>query len=114
MDIAGRSASLATGRLPILLVAFLVLVAPQAGAQGLTGSLAGTVKDPQGAVVPGAAVRVTSDALIGGELQTTTGDRGQWRFPVLTPGVYVLTVDLAPNFAPYRQEGISIGAGATL
>ena len=35
-------------------------------AQGLTGALIGTVKDAQGGVLPGAVVRVSSPALIGG------------------------------------------------
>jgi hypothetical protein len=35
-------------------------------AQPLTGSLIGTVKDAQGGVLPGAVVRLSSPALIGG------------------------------------------------
>ena len=35
-------------------------------AQALTGALIGTVKDEQGGILPGALVRVTSPALIGG------------------------------------------------
>lgn len=84
-----------------------------ATAQGLTGALVGTVQDERG-VLAGAVVRATSPAVIGGEVRTTTNDRGQFRFPVLAPGPYVLTVELPPTFASYREEGISIGAGATL
>jgi len=43
--------------------AFLPL---DADAQGLTGALIGTVKDAAGGVMPGALVRVTCPALIGG------------------------------------------------
>ena len=85
-----------------------------AWAQGLSGALVGTVKDEQGGVLPGALVRVTSPALIGGALTTTTNERGQLRFPVLAPGTYTLTIELPPKFAPYREENITIGAGATL
>ena len=46
-----------------------------APAQGLTGTLIGTVKDGQGGVLRGAIVRVTSPALIGGELTTTTDEK---------------------------------------
>ena len=34
-------------------------------AQETTGGIQGTVKDPQGAVIPGATVEVSSPALIG-------------------------------------------------
>src|SRR5262245_920891 len=95
------------------LAVFALLPAPSS-AQGLTGALAGVVKDPQGGVLSGATVRVLSPVLFGGELALTTDDKGQWRFPVLPPGTYVLTVDLAPKFQSYREENISVGAGAVL
>src|SRR4030095_717824 len=98
----------------LVLLAIAVLLPVAASAQGLSGALVGTVRDAQGGVLPDAVVRVTSPALIGGELTTTTNERGQLRFPVLAPGVYSLTVELPPRFAPYREENISIGAGATL
>ena len=99
--------------LPALLAAGAVLLPRMADAQGLTGSLVGTVKDEQGAVVPGALVRLTSSALIGGPAMTTTNERGQLRFPVLPPGSYGLDIELT-GFAPYHEEDIYIGAGATL
>src|SRR5688572_9737726 len=101
-------------RVMLLLAATCALVAGQTSAQGLTGALIGTVKDEQGGVLQDAVVRVTSPALIGGELRDTTNDTGQLRFPVLTPGSYTLTIELPPRFASYREENISIGAGATL
>ena len=98
----------------LLLAAMCVLVPGQIAAQGLTGALIGTVRDEQGGVLQGALVRVTSPALIGGELRDTTNERGQLRFPVLAPGSYTLTIELPPRFASYREENISVGAGATL
>jgi hypothetical protein len=97
----------------VLCAAACVLFPRIAAAQGLTGALIGTVKDQQGAVIPGALVRVTSPALISGSATTSTNDGGQLRFPVLAPGTYVLDIDL-PGFAPYHEEDIRIGAGATL
>ena len=47
-------------------------------------------------------------------LTATTNEKGQLRFPVLAPGSYALTIELPPKFAPYREENITIGAGATL
>jgi hypothetical protein len=82
-------------------------------AQALTGALIGTVKDQQGAVVPGARVRATSPALIGGVAAMVTDDTGQFRFPVLAPGPYVLEIEL-PGFATYHEEDVRIGTGATI
>jgi hypothetical protein len=96
-----------------LIVAASVLLPRIAAAQGLTGALIGTVKDAQGLVLPGAVVRVSSPALIGGPMTLTTNEKGHLRFPALTPGPYVLDIALQ-GFASYHEEDISIGAGATI
>ena len=92
---------------------WFILLPSFAAAQALTGALVGTVKDEQGAVLPGALVRVTSVALIGGSATMTTNERGQLRFPVLPPGAYQLEIELQ-GFATYREDDVRIGAGATL
>ena len=98
----------------LLLIAVTSVLLPQiALAQGLTGALIGTVKDDQGGVLPGAVVRVTSPALIGGSETLTTNEKGQLRFAVLPPGPYVLDIALE-GFATYHEEDIPIGAGATI
>jgi hypothetical protein len=96
----------------VLLTAWLLLPCAVA-AQGLTGALIGTVKDEQGAVVPGALVHVSSPAQIGGPVNATTDEKGQFRFPTLSPGSYVLDIELK-GFKRYREENIRIGSGATL
>ena len=68
-----------------ILAAVCMLAAQQASAQGLNGTLFGTVRDEQGAVLSGASIRVTSPSLLGGSETSTTDDRGQWRFPALSP-----------------------------
>jgi hypothetical protein len=95
-------------------VGFLAFVPIQTNAQSLTGTLVGTVKDSQGGVLPTAVVRLTSPALMSGEERTTSNDKGQWRFPVLPPGQYVLTVELPPEFAASRMAEFKVGAGETL
>jgi Carboxypeptidase regulatory-like domain len=82
-------------------------------AQSLTGALIGTVKDPQGGVLPGAIVKVSSPALIGGSQIVTTSEKGQMRFPTLPPGQYALDVEVK-GFKAYHEEGIRIGIGATI
>lgn len=101
------------GRLSVVVAILGLLPAPGSG-QGLTGTLAGTVKDATGGVLGAAQIRVTSPALIGGERHTTSDYRGQWRLPVLPPGEYELSVDLSPKFTSYRRSGIHIGGGETV
>jgi hypothetical protein len=96
-----------------LLAACFLLMPGVAAAQGLTGSLIGTVEDAQGGVLPGATVRVSSTALIGGPVTLKTNDKGQLRFPSLPPGSYALDIEMT-GFASYREADIRIGAGATL
>src|SRR5688572_21282957 len=57
----------------------------------------------KGGALPGATVRVGSEALIGGPQVVTTNEKGQPRFPALPPGLYVLDV-AAPGFGPYRTR----------
>ena len=89
------------------------LLSGKVAAQGLKGKLIGTVKDAQGGVIPGAVVRVSSPALIGGAATVTTNENGQLRFPGLPPGLYVLDI-VVQGFAALHEEGIRIGAGATI
>jgi hypothetical protein len=97
----------------ILLIVGGTLRPLAADAQGLNGALVGTVKDEQGAAMSGASVRLTSRALIGGLLTTTTDELGKLRFPVLVPGSYIIDIE-QPGFARYHEEDVYIGAGATL
>src|SRR5215467_6671751 len=97
----------------IVVLAASALLSQVAAAQSLTGALIGTVKDEQGAVIPGALVRATSPALIGGPTTMITDETGHLRFPVLAPGSYVLDIE-APGFAPYHEQDIRIGASATI
>src|SRR5437667_9373689 len=77
-----------------------------ASAQETTGGIQGTVKDPQGAVIPGATVEVSSPALIG--KKTATTDSGCFFHIVqLPPGVYIISVN-APGFAPQTQGSLEL------
>src|SRR5262245_62136033 len=91
----------------------LTLLPASTNAQGLTGSLNGTVKDQHGGVLAGAVIRMTSPSLMTGVEQTTSNEKGQWRFPILPPGQYVLTIELAPKFE-VSEEQLQIGAGQVL
>src|SRR5258708_5730922 len=66
--------------------------------QGSTGSIAGTVADPSGQVVPGATVKLTFE-LNGEERTTTSNEGGDFFFGALTPGAYTVRIDAA-GFRP--------------
>jgi len=84
-----------------------------APAQVLTGTLSGTVKDESGGVLPGASVRLTSSALIGGTSATVTDERGQFRFVSLPAGEYALGVELA-EFDAYLEEHVLVDVAVSL
>ena len=97
----------------LLLVAGFTLLPDMTVAQGLTGTLIGTVKDEHGGVLAGASVRVSSPALIGGPLTASTDERGRVRVPALAPGLYALDIELQ-GFKSYHEADIRIGTGATI
>jgi TonB dependent receptor-like, beta-barrel/Carboxypeptidase regulatory-like domain len=97
----------------LLLTTSGVFVPRTACPQALTGTLIGTVRDEVGGVLPGAHVRISSDALIGGPLTRDIDERGQLRFLALPPGLYQVEIDM-PGFSAYREQGVAIGIGATI
>src|SRR5207249_10783947 len=88
--------ALATGGLP-------------AGAQTL-GTIAGAVKDPSGAVLPGVTVEAASPALIERLRTAATDGTGLYRIVNLRRGLYTGTCTL-PGFRQVRREGRQGGAG---
>jgi hypothetical protein len=92
-------------------VAFTPTLQPVAMAQtNVTGAISGTVTDPQGAVVPGATVTVTSRST-GSSKTVTVTTRGDYNAPLLEPGEYDVTVTAA-NFETAKTK-ITVSAGAT-
>jgi hypothetical protein len=71
-----------------------------------TGSLSGTVQDPQGNAIAGARVTV-SDPARNFQLEATTGTEGTFSFATLQPSTYNVTVE-AQGFKKYVQSGIVI------
>ena len=81
--------------------------------QALTGALFVTVKDADGGVLPGAVVRISSGVLIGGPATISANEKGQVRFPTLPPGAYRLVIEMQ-GFAAYWEDGLPMGAGASI
>ncbi len=80
-------------RLRLLLVFGIALaIAPSLGAQ-TTGSIRGKVSNDQGGVLPGAALTLTSDDLLGSRT-VESGGNGSYLFNLLPPGVYRIQAEL--------------------
>ena len=80
--------------------------------QGSTGSIAGTVVDPSGQVVPKATVKITSE--LNGESRTAeTSDSGDFFFGAVAPGAYTVRVE-ATGFRPSEQKGNMVLTSARL
>src|SRR5262245_47283781 len=80
------------------------LLALPAHAQVTTGTITGTVKDQQGAAVPGASVTIT-DQDKGTSTAFTTDAGGAFVAPFLIPGSYQVAVELA-GFKKYVHKGV--------
>ncbi len=74
--------------------------------------LTGTVKDAQGAVLPGVTVTANSPALLGAQSVVSEAG-GEYRFPSLPSGTYTLTFELA-GFQTLKRENIVLATAQTL
>ena len=91
-----------------LFVLALVLAPVGAWAQD-SATIAGTVRDASGAVLPGVTVEASSSVLIEKVRSVTTNDTGQYSIVALPPGTYAITFTL-PGFTTVRQENVNITA----
>src|SRR5262245_33290583 len=96
----------------LLVVGALLVFSPRFSEAQALGSVAGTVKDTSGAVLPGATVEASSPALIEKVRDVVTDANGNYKIVDLRPGTYTVTVTLA-GFSTYKREGIELSAGFT-
>lgn len=73
-----------------------------------TGSIAGSVTDPNGAVVPGATVKVKGSA--GQEFSAVTNDNGGYRIPSVANGTYSVTIT-ATGFKTLTFSSVKVDIG---
>ena len=90
------------------LFAFLspLLIAAAAFAQSGTGSLSGTITDPNGAAVSGAAVEAKEEAT-GRLYKTKTTEAGVYVLPTLPVGMYSITAE-QPGFKKSVQTDVEV------
>ncbi len=72
--------------------------------QPATGSISGTITDPDGAIVSGAQITLSSEIQRTDEPVTTSGADGRFSFSNITPGPFRLTIT-APGFSPLQTPG---------
>ena len=87
-------------------IAFLACFAAGAHAQITAGGVAGTVKDPSGAVVKGATITLTNTAT-NVAITTTSASSGTYVFENVPVGRYTLKAE-APGFRPYVLNGVQV------
>jgi hypothetical protein len=110
MKIKNESAITAGGLLSLgvgILVALLLVLSPMAAsAQNYAGSVRGTVTDPSGAAIAGAAVTLR-DVGTNATLEATTTDLGAYSFPVVNVGSYEVRIKAA-NFKEYVAKSVEV------
>src|SRR2546430_2697064 len=91
----------------------LSLFAVSAMAQtSTTGSIEGTVTDPQGRAVPNATVTATSPNLISAQ-SAQTDDQGRYKLLNLPPGRYTVTVGATSGFAEATRSDVEVNLSRT-
>lgn len=85
-----------------------LVASPSLFAQAIYGSLAGTITDATGAVIPNATVTVT-DVNKGTTRTVTSNGAGNYIVDRLIPDVYTVKAE-APHFSPANSSNISVAA----
>jgi hypothetical protein len=106
-----------TSRCSVLAITLLVvaLLSSAAFAQSITGSISGSVTDPNGAIVAGATVTLVNDQNKATRT-VPTNESGRFSFAALQPGTYTLKVEhtgfqslLKQNVVVSANEGLALG-----
>jgi Carboxypeptidase regulatory-like domain len=103
---------IATKRHVVLWLLLISLaLATSAAAQSFLGSIRGTVVDPQGGAVKGAAVLITDEST-GVPRALETDDQGRYEAVNLRPGTYKVEV-MAPSFKKFEKTTVLVRAAGT-
>jgi hypothetical protein len=90
-----------------ILCLLLLFAALPLAAQSLTGTVAGTVKDEQGGVLPGVTLTLSGKT---GTRTAVTDAEGLYRFPAVDVGTYSVTASLS-GFRTKRQDNVIVSLG---
>jgi hypothetical protein len=101
-----------SGRMAAWALALLVASATSAFAQLDRGTISGTIKDPQGGVVPGVTITATN-VQTQQTRDTVTDGSGFYTFPNLQPGRYDIAAELQ-GFKKVNRTGVQVDAASAL
>jgi outer membrane receptor protein involved in Fe transport len=93
--------------LAVFAVVSFVFVTASMAQSSTTGTVEGTISDPNGAVVPNATVTLSGPNLIR-PLTTTSDSNGSYRFSQVPPGRYTLETAAASGFAAFKQDNVEV------
>ena len=96
----------------IVKAVFFSLLASAAFAQSDRGTITGTIADPAGAVVAGAAIEAKNIAT-GVTYQAASTPTGNYTIAQLPAGTYEVSVAV-PGFKKYTRSGITVEVAAVL
>lgn len=97
---------------PVFCALLTLSLVGSAEAQTVQGVVTGSVADSSGAVIPGATLTLTNDGT-GVEQQLATGNGGDFRFGLVPPGTYTLTIK-AQGFTAREVRNIVVEASKTV
>src|ERR687885_573354 len=99
-------------RLTIVFALFCVLLCSAlAFGQGTSATLSGTISDPQGAVIPGAAVTIKNTDT-GQQRQVQSNESGNYHAVGLAPGNYEVRVERQGFNAELRKLQLTVAEEA--
>jgi outer membrane receptor protein involved in Fe transport len=111
MRSSAKAKSLALfGAFALSLITMIFLFNEPVMAQATTGTLKGTVVDPNGGIVAGATVTARNEAT-GIEVTSTSNSDGAFTFSNLLPGKYRVTVATSSGFKTKQVTGIDVKLG---
>jgi hypothetical protein len=96
-----------------VLAAFILTAATPLFAQGITGTVTGTVKDATGGVVPGATVTLISESKGTVSAPQVTSATGDFVFPNLSADKYTVQVEM-PSFRMLKRTGVEVNPGSRI
>ncbi|MCX7975036.1 MAG: carboxypeptidase regulatory-like domain-containing protein [Candidatus Aminicenantes bacterium] len=96
----------------LVFLVLLVFFVSRLQGQELTGSLRGTITDPEGHPLPGVSVTISSPVLMGTRSFVTT-ETGTFRFPSLPPGAYKVVAELK-GFKTVERTDVIVRVGMTV
>src|SRR5436309_2363694 len=93
----------------VVLASLLVVLMPVA--VSAQGAIAGQVKDPSGAVLPGVTIEAASPVLIEKTRNVVSDGSGNYRIEDLRPGTYTVTFSLT-GFSTVKRDDVMVSGTA--